>query len=69
MKYTAEMFGASWSQGPRAEFSTIREAREWAESYGTTADSCTISDASGKPVAVHRRDPNGNGHTWFEANP
>ena len=46
-KYTAEISGHSWRQGPVAEFDTVREARQWAESYGTTADSCTIRDAKG----------------------
>lgn len=39
---TAEIFGHGWRQGPTAEFATIREAREWAESFGTTDDQATI---------------------------
>jgi hypothetical protein len=61
--YTAEIFGSSWKQGPTATFTTIRECREWAEEYGTTADSCTIRDAGGRIVAQHRR----NGQDWFRA--
>lgn len=56
-KYRAEIGGASWSQGPVAFFDTIREARAWAEEYGTTADICVISNArNGVVVARHLRD-------------
>lgn len=60
---------------------TITEARRWAEEHGTTADLCTISDlrrwvpradhpARRHPVvAVHRRDPNGDGTRWYRAAP
>lgn len=65
--YTAEIGGASWAQGPRAEFATIREARAWAEEYGTTADRCVIRDAKGREVARHCRDRNGDGTRWFRA--
>lgn len=66
MKYTAEIFGPSWKQGPTAEFETIAAAREWAESYGTTADSCTIRNTTGRDVAKHVRDKNGDGSRWFK---
>ena len=65
--YTAEIFGSSWSQGPVAKFPTITAAREWAEEYCTTADSCTITDAKGRIVATHRRDTNGSGTRWFKS--
>ena len=65
-KYTAEIFGSSWSQGPICEFPTISEARKWAESYGTTADWCSIRLA-GREIASHRRDSNGDGTRWFRA--
>jgi hypothetical protein len=65
--YIAEIGGPSWSSGPRTECATIREARAWAESYGTTADWCTITDAKGRAVASHRRDPNGDGTRWYRA--
>jgi hypothetical protein len=65
--YTAEIGGSSWSRGPTAKFATIREAREWAEGYGTTADWCEIHDAKNRLVGQHRRDPNGNGQDWFRA--
>lgn len=29
--YTASLSGASWKQGPQAEFATVRECRAWAE--------------------------------------
>jgi hypothetical protein len=67
MKYTAEIRGHSWARGPQNEFNTIREAREWAESYGTTADACSIHVHKGKLVAEYRRDPNGDGTRWFKA--
>lgn len=66
-KYQAEIGGSSWGEGPKAEFDTIKAARAWAESYGTTADSCKIYNAKGRLVAEHRRDPNGDGTRWFRA--
>ena len=66
-KYTAQIGGHSWANGPIAEFRTLTAAREWAEEYGTTADWCRISDSSGKVVAEHRRDPSGDGTKWFQA--
>lgn len=65
--YTAEIGGSSWRQGPTAESHTIRECRKWAESFGTTADWCTITDAKGNVVGSHRRDSNGDGMRWFIA--
>ena len=65
--YKAEISGSSWSRGPQAEFSTIRECRAWAEEYGRTADRCSIYDKKGKLVALHCRDENGNGMKWFRA--
>ena len=64
--YTATISGSSWSRGPVAEFPTIREARAWAESYGTTADRCIITDTSGREVARHIRDTGAPGR-WFRA--
>ena len=61
--YTAEIGGSSWNWGPTAEFATIREARSWAEEYGSSADWCTIKDKAGRVVASHRQS-NGN---WFRA--
>jgi len=65
-KYRAEMGGASWARGPVAHFPTIREARAWAEEYGTTADYCVIRDGKGRVVAEHRRNPNSPGG-WYRA--
>lgn len=65
--YTAEIGGHSWSHGPQNEFATIRECRNWAESYGTTADWCVIYDRAGRKVAEHRRDTSGSGMRWFRA--
>jgi hypothetical protein len=64
--YTATIGGSSWHTGPVAEFPTIRACRAWAEEYGTTADYCTITDAKGREVASHRRDPNAPGG-WYRA--
>lgn len=66
-KYTAEIFGSSWRQGPICEFDTITAARRWAEEYGTTADGCTIHDRQGRQIAAHRRDTSGDGTRWFRA--
>lgn len=66
MTYTAQITGAPWKHGPSAEFSTITAALTWAESYGTTADRCTIY-RSGEIVAVHMRDTSGAGDRWFKA--
>jgi hypothetical protein len=63
--YTAEIGGGSWAQGPVQQFATIREARAWAEEYGSTADRCTITDAKGRKVGEHRRD--GSSGRWFRA--
>lgn len=48
-------------------FDTIRECREYAESYGTTADYCLIYDRKDRLVAEHRRNPNGDGTNWFRS--
>jgi hypothetical protein len=53
--YTASVGGSSWSRGPTGDFKTIREAREWAEGFGTTADYCYIKDKKGRHVASHIR--------------
>ncbi|KMO34298.1 hypothetical protein [Methylobacterium aquaticum] len=65
--YTAELSGASWARGPQLECGTIREARAWAEEYGTTADRCTITDKTGSVVAIHARDTSGDGTRWYRA--
>lgn len=81
MRYLAEIFGSSWSRGPVDEFDTITEARRWAESFGSTADSCDIIDTrrwaprADHPnrvhpvVAVHNRNTNGNGLSWHKSTP
>ena len=65
LKYNARIGGSSWSRGPTADFQTIKECRDWAEDYGTTADWCVIHDRKGRVVAEHRRDPSSN--HWFKA--
>jgi hypothetical protein len=69
MKYTAEIGGHSWQQGPKAQFRTIRECRQWAEEYGTTADWCVITDRKGRVVGRHHRKTSGNALTWFPVAP
>lgn len=69
MKYTAEIGGSSWNQGPKAAFDTITDARQWAESYGTTADWCRITDRSGRVAAQHRRSTEGDGRKWYKSAP
>lgn len=63
--YTAKLGGNSWSRGPEDEFTTIREARQWAEGYGCTADWCSIYNAGGALIAEHLRDTSSN--RWFRA--
>jgi len=63
-KYTAEIGGAAWAQGPVATFATITAARAWAEEYGAAADWCIITDNKGKAIASHRRQ----GDDWYRAN-
>ena len=71
--YTAEMGGSSYPKGPKAKFATVKEARAWAESHGDTADWCNIYKPSRsrgqglKLVASHRRDPNGDGMSWYRS--
>jgi hypothetical protein len=65
--YTAELHGPHLPEAPRAIFRTILEGRQWAESFGTTADWCDIYDATGRLTGKHQRDPSGNGTGWYRA--
>ncbi len=65
--YTAQMGGSTWHIGPRAEFRTIKECRRYAESFGTTADYCTITNRKGEVVGRQRRDADGDGTRWYRA--
>ncbi len=69
--------GRAWRAGPqrdrpfcfahdpeRAEEAAA--ARRWAESFGTTADRCTITDR-GRIVAEHVRDTAGDGARWYRS--
>ena len=81
MRYLALLSGSSWRKALVAEFDTIREARAWAESFGSTADECVIFNEHRwvprwdhprrvRPVvALHRRDRNGDGTRWYRAVP
>jgi hypothetical protein len=64
-RYTAEIGGHSWARGPKAQFNTLAECREWAEEYGTTADWCSVEDAKGRPVVAYWRYRNST--EWFRA--
>ena len=66
-KYTGEMFGSA-GDGVVADFPTVREIRDWAESYGNTMDLCVGYNGAGKIVALWRRDTTGDGRRWFRAN-
>jgi hypothetical protein len=57
-KYTAEVGGHSIGSSPARPVGTITEGREYAESYGTTADWCNIYRGL-RIVASHRRDASG----------
>lgn len=63
--YTVEIGGSSWGCGPQSTCATIREARAWAESYGSTADWCEITNRHGVVVGKHYRDPSTD--KWFRA--
>ena len=65
--YTAILSGASWSHGPSARFDSLRECLAYAESYGTTADRCTVQDAHGNQVDSYARDTAGDGTRWYRA--
>ena len=64
-KYTAVLGGASWASGPESDHSTIKAARAWAESYGSTADWCNIYD-KGQLVARHVRSAEKGGMSWYK---
>ena len=69
-KYQAVLTGPSIRKDIRAEFNSITECRKWAESYGTTADACSIwtnSIKNPRNIAWHRRSTEGNGMSWFRA--
>ena len=65
VSYTAEIGGPSWAKGPCATFPTIRQCRDYAESYGTTADYCYIYNARGRLVAAHHRERYADGTSWY----
>lgn len=65
--YTANVGGGSRARGPVQQFQTLRECKEWAESYGCTAEWCVVEDAKGRRVAEYRRDTSCRGERWFRA--
>jgi hypothetical protein len=60
--YKAEVGGAS-VRVRCVEFRTVRECREFAEGFGSTADWCNIYDWKGRKVGEHRR--HGAFPSWF----
>ena len=64
--YIAEIGGSMISRGVVVQCATIREARQWAESYGDLADWCTIKNKRGDVVARHCRDR--SGQRWNRVN-
>lgn len=65
MAYTAQMGGASWSRGPQASFESVKDARQWAESYGNTADFCRIYDSNGRMIEEYCRSMTSG--AWYNA--
>jgi hypothetical protein len=59
--------GHQWAKGPQVDVDTIREGREFGESYGTTADWVRIMDNRSGRTRVFMRDRNGDGTRWFDA--
>jgi len=65
--YKAEVGGAS-VRVRCVEFRTVRECREFAESFGSTADWCNIYDWKGRKVGEHRRTlANAPADRWYRA--
>ncbi len=65
--YDADIYGSNVGNPYRIKFQTIKEAREYAESYGTQIDGAVIRNHNGKIVARHVRDTRGDGTRWFKA--
>jgi hypothetical protein len=65
MRYLVEICGHSWAQGPIIPAKSLREARELAESYGTTADFVYVRNRKDELCATYHRDKNDNGLRWF----
>jgi hypothetical protein len=66
--YTVRVGGGDWTDGPEIdEVGSIREGRDFIESYGTTADWGTVTDEDTGRTVVFRRDPNGDGTRWYRA--
>lgn len=67
MAYVAHLYAHGLAGKACIDFASIDAARQWAENYGTTADSCTITDELGEVVMELRRSTEGDGTTWYEA--
>lgn len=66
-KYTLEV-GAPNSSPQIYDVDSIAEAREIAEGYDNTMDWANVTDSeTDDQVASFRRDNNGDGMTWFDA--
>ena len=55
---------ATMDDGTTTTVDTIREARAWAESHGSTARHCCIYSGL-RMVAMHRRSAEGDGTRWY----
>lgn len=65
--YTVRLGGGGCRSEHRVDFSTIRDARAWADSYGSSADWFSIHDHQDVEIAAYRRDTSGRGDRWFRA--
>jgi hypothetical protein len=67
--YKVKVGGSSWEEtGPEMDdVGSIREGRNFIESYGNTADWGTVTDEDTGRAVVFRRDPNGDGARWYRA--
>lgn len=63
-KYTVEISGHSWRLGPVYNTDTLKSARKIAVEYGPAADWADVY-RNGKLVASYRRNPDGDGWTWY----
>lgn len=66
LRYRAEVSGHSLGASHNALFRTITGARKWAESFGSTADNCSIFAKYGN-IAVARHVRNPETGRWYKA--
>ena len=67
-RYRIEISGHQWTSDPVHGANTLRECAEIADNYGTTADVAIVRLVkTGRAVAQYRRNPEGQGDTWYRA--